>query len=402
MDMVKPQGIPLPQAASARWQPLRSGLVNLYRYDDQEFHFHCGRLLLRGNNGTGKSRVLALQLPFLLDGDVSPHRLEPDGDASKKVEWNLLLGNKYPDRLGYTWVEFGRIDGEGHEHFITLGCGLHAAEHRGLVGKWFFVTSQRIGSELYVLTSQRIPLTRERLSDAIGSRGNIYTTAGEYRKAVDQALFELGDRYYPLVNLLIQLRQPQLSRHLDEKRLSDVLSEALPPLSEPIIADVAESFRSLDDDQSALASLRAAGAGVDAFLKEYGRYLQIAALRRAASVRTAQLSYDSARDVLRETGEWLAGTEEQLRITNTEIGRLELEEQASTAALKTLSDSPEMQDARALDRARQQAGDRENDARTSEIDLDNARNRRIELDRQVKANQETASETLNRVEEYAG
>src|SRR5437867_8498064 len=392
----------LPHPRKERWQPLRSGLVNLYRYDYEEFWYEDGHLLLRGNNGTGKSRVLALQLPFLLDGDVSPHRLEPDGDGSKKVEWNLLLGNKYPDRLGYTWIEFGRMDTAGGEHFVTLGCGLHAAEHRGLVGKWFFVTGQRIGRELLLLTSQRIPLTKERLGEAIGSRGVIYTNAGEYRKAVDQALFQLGDRFYPLVNLLVQLRQPQLSRNLDEKRLSDVLSEALPPLSEPIIADVAESFRSLDDDQSALASLRAAGAGVDAFLKEYGRYLQIAALRRAASVRMAQTSYDSARDVLRETGEWLAGTEEQLRITNTEIGRLELEEQASTAALRTLSDSPEMQDARTLDRARQQAGDRQNDARTSEIDLDNARNRRIELDRQVKATQETASETLHRVEEYAG
>ncbi|MGW1554748.1 hypothetical protein, partial [Streptomyces sp. NPDC002346] len=29
------------------------------------------RLLLCGNNGTGKSKVLALTLPFLLDGDLS-------------------------------------------------------------------------------------------------------------------------------------------------------------------------------------------------------------------------------------------------------------------------------------------------------------------------------------------
>jgi len=86
--------------------------VNLYRYDDQEFHFHCGRLLLRGNNGTGKSRVLALQLPFLLDGETSPHRVEPDGDSAKRFEWNLLMG-KYDDRLGYTWIEFGRRDDAG-------------------------------------------------------------------------------------------------------------------------------------------------------------------------------------------------------------------------------------------------------------------------------------------------
>src|SRR6266481_9919447 len=113
----------LPHPRKERWQPLRSGLVNLYRCDYEEFWYEDGHLLLRGNNATGKSRILALQLPFLLDGDVSPHRLEPDGDVSKRVEWNLLLGNKYPDRLGYTWIEFGRMDAEGGELFVTLGCG---------------------------------------------------------------------------------------------------------------------------------------------------------------------------------------------------------------------------------------------------------------------------------------
>src|SRR5881397_4299107 len=105
----------LPFPSRQRWQPLRSGLINLYRYDREEFHYEEGRLLLRGNNGTGKSRVLALQLPFLLDGEVAPHRLEPDGDPAKKIEWNLLLG-KHSDRLWYTWIEFGRRDDNGREH----------------------------------------------------------------------------------------------------------------------------------------------------------------------------------------------------------------------------------------------------------------------------------------------
>jgi len=81
-----------------------------YPYDAEEFWFHDGRLLLRGNNGTGKSKVLALTLPFLLDGELAPHRVEPDGDRQKKMEWSLLLGGKHPnpERLGYTWLEFGR------------------------------------------------------------------------------------------------------------------------------------------------------------------------------------------------------------------------------------------------------------------------------------------------------
>ena len=54
----QPPALPLP--ALARWQPLRLGLVELFHYDSEEFWFRDGHLLLRGNNGTGKSKVLSL------------------------------------------------------------------------------------------------------------------------------------------------------------------------------------------------------------------------------------------------------------------------------------------------------------------------------------------------------
>lgn len=99
----------LPKPTRVRWQPTRSGLVNIFRYDQEEFRFEDGRLLLRGNNGSGKSRVLALQLPFLLDGEISPHRVEPDADPAKRIEWNLLM-DRHDERVGFTWIEFGRRD----------------------------------------------------------------------------------------------------------------------------------------------------------------------------------------------------------------------------------------------------------------------------------------------------
>ena len=107
-----------------------------------EFAFRDGRLLLRGNNGTGKSKVLALTLPFLLDGDLSAHRVEPDADPNKRMEWNLLLGGEHPndERLGYAWLEFGRRGADGAE-FCTIGCGMKAAKGRGITGHWFFVTT---------------------------------------------------------------------------------------------------------------------------------------------------------------------------------------------------------------------------------------------------------------------
>lgn len=52
----------IPEPTRKRWQPLRAGILNLYLYlyDEQVFTFHNGRLLLRGNNGTGKSMALVV------------------------------------------------------------------------------------------------------------------------------------------------------------------------------------------------------------------------------------------------------------------------------------------------------------------------------------------------------
>src|SRR5262245_13344643 len=142
-SVVPPPAVPtLPAPTRERWQPMRSGLLNLYKYDQEEFWYQDGRLLLRGNNGTGKSRVLALQLPFLLDGQTLPSRVEPDGDPAKRMEWNLLMG-KHEDRVGYTWLELGRRSGTDGEEFVTLGCGLSATQGQTGIEPWFFLTTRR-------------------------------------------------------------------------------------------------------------------------------------------------------------------------------------------------------------------------------------------------------------------
>ncbi|MGH3295052.1 MAG: TIGR02680 family protein, partial [Trebonia sp.] len=285
----------LPAPSSERWKPLRAGLVDMFYYDQEEFWFHDGRLLLRGNNGTGKSKVLALTLPFLLDGDLAPHRVEPDGDRQKRMEWNLLLGGKHPssERIGYTWLEFGRRGADGTAEFCTIGCGLKAVAGRGIARHWFFVTGQRPGGELRLLPDSRVPLTREKLREEIGSAGFVYDRAADYRRAVDEHLFGLGPhRYEALVNLLIQLRQPQLSKRPDEKLLSRALTEALPPLSPGLVTTVSEAFRGLDEERDALGSLAEAQEAATAFLIHYRRYAKVAAKRKAAKPRLTQSRYE--------------------------------------------------------------------------------------------------------------
>lgn len=362
----------LPIPGRERWQPLRSGLLNLYRYDVEEFWFEDGHLLLRGNNGTGKSRVLALQLPFLLDGEISPSRVEPDGDSAKRMEWNLLMG-KYEDRVGYTWLEFGRRDADGTAHYLTLGCGLSATQGRHGVHRWFFITRQRVGEGLFLQGSAGQPLSRERLEAVVEGRGHVYQTAHAYRDAVDAELFHLGrHRYDALVNLLIQLRQPQLSRHLDERKLSQALSEALPPLSPTVLADIAEAFRSLEKDRGELDAFLAAGASVDRFLTSYRRYLQVAARRRSEKVRSAHNTYDATQRRLRTAEGEMAEAARLLEQARGAHHAAEVAAAGAQAEVAALESSDVMQGAQALEKARERAERAEQDATSAEQGLKHA------------------------------
>ena len=57
---------------NSRWQASKIGLVNFWYYDEQEFPFVKGRMLLGGSNGSGKSVTMQSVVPLLLDGNMSP------------------------------------------------------------------------------------------------------------------------------------------------------------------------------------------------------------------------------------------------------------------------------------------------------------------------------------------
>ncbi|CAO5162034.1 TIGR02680 family protein [Frankia sp. AiPs1] len=346
-----PPPVSRPEPTSTRWQPLRAGLVDVFLYDQEEFHFRDGNLLLRGNNGTGKSKVLAMLLPFLLDGEVSAHRVEPDGDPNKRMEWNLLMGGRHPhpERLGYSWLEFGRVDAAGTASYRSIGAGLKAVAGRGGVTTWFFVADGRVGIDFGLVGPTGAALTRDRLADVLGTRGRVFEQASRYRRAVDEALFGLGEeRYDALVNLLIQLRQPQLSKKPNERALSDALTEALAPLDQAVIADAAEAFRGLEQERADLAGFEEAHEAATAFLTHYRRYARLSARRRAREPRVAQSAYESASRQLAEVKAERERVETEAAKVSAQEAELGHRITALTAERNTLATRPEMDQAREL------------------------------------------------------
>lgn len=340
----------LPIPVRERWQPLRIGLMNLFLFEDERFPFADGRLLLRGSNGAGKSRVLAMTLPLLLDGSFKATRVEPDRDSNRLVAWNLLMDDQ-PSATGYSWLEFGRIDDAGDEHFVTIGCGMKATRGQP-IKPWFFITENRIDDTLQLKNIEGVPLTRRQLTETIESLqgpGQVFDTAHEYRRGVDQTLFRLGERYDPLIDLLLQLRQPQLAKKLDIDQLELALRRALPPLADSLLDDAAEAFRDLDQYRKSLDSDRQTLQNVERFLKPYREHVARGIKRSLKSVTSASNHYERVQRELKNLADDLQAKRTLLNQTEKEQAKIRLEIESSLAAISEFQGSPEMQTAQRLD-----------------------------------------------------
>ena len=246
-------------SASARWRPSRAGIVNVWRYYGETFEFHRGRMLLRGPNGTGKSKALELLLPYLLDANLRPSRLSTFGSAERSMHWNLMgEGSSGTTRVGYVWLEFAR-SGATEPEWFTCGARLQASAHTTAVGADYFTTTRRIGTPdgLSLLGSDGRPLSRAALAEALSPEGALYGSAGDYRGTVRRTLYGAlnEQRYDSLIAALLQLRVPKLSERLDPAVLSTMLSRALPSIGQAEIAELAEGFERLDRQRESMRLL---------------------------------------------------------------------------------------------------------------------------------------------------
>ncbi|MFD1662899.1 TIGR02680 family protein [Streptomyces caeni] len=295
-----------------RYVPTRAGIINLWDYRDEEFSFAGGWLVLRGPNGSGKTKALEVLFPFVLDGRIDPKRLNPFAAEDRTMKSNLLFRGQ-DSALGYVWIEFTHRDsGEA----VTCGIGLHAQRHRDTPARWHFVTDGRVGKDFSLLTDDDRPMTKKQLAAELGHE--LIASPTDYRATVDQRLFGLGrERYEQLLTLILTLRRPQLAKNLDPAKLSDTLTEGLRPLDDDLIAEAARSFDDMESVQRTLEGLVAADDATRAFLAGYSTYLRVHA-RVAADRLTARRTETAARTAALDTAAaQLAAAREQQAAAET-------------------------------------------------------------------------------------
>lgn len=263
-----------------RWRMNKLGFVNFWLYDWEEFPFSEGRLLLRGENGAGKSVTTQSFIPFMLDGDLRPYRLDSFGSKDRKMSY-YLLGEEKEESTGYLYLEFIKPE---HRLYRTLVVGLRARRSNSTVEFWGFCLSdgRRIGTgpEDFALFetkgSQHISLTRQEVHNRFGDGENWVERGSDYKQMVNRMLFGCTEmeQYDRLLRLLIQLRKPKLSKDFSPRLVQEILNASLQPLSEEDIAPMVNSMEKMDTIQHRLEALGQSLQEARLLRNEYIRYNQ--------------------------------------------------------------------------------------------------------------------------------
>jgi uncharacterized protein (TIGR02680 family) len=291
------------QPAARRFVPTRAGIINLWDYRDEEFLFVNGWLVLRGPNGSGKTKALEVLFPFVLDGRIEPRRLNPFASEDRTMKSNLLYRGQEVSHA-YVWMEFS--DGDG---YATIGVGLRAHRHVDRVTRWHFVVDGRLGVDFSLLDADDRPLNRRDLLAQFGADA-VRDSPEEYRQLVDARLFGLGKaRYEQMLDLVLTLRKPQLAKDLNPVELSRTLQRGLRPIDEHLLVEAAASFDDMEAVARTLEGLVAADTATAAFLATYSTYLRTHARAAADALAARRTAVTQRRTALADAHRALAAAE---------------------------------------------------------------------------------------------
>lgn len=327
---------------NSRWQASRIGLINFWYYDEQEFPFVKGRMLLRGSNGSGKSVTMQSVIPLLLDGNMSPERLDPFGSRDRKMSSYLLEEDDGRDeRTGYLYLEFKRRESDT---WLTVGMGIRARRGKPL-DKWYFSLSdgRRVGKDflLYKEIGEKVTLSKKELENRIAGGGQVFDRQADYMEYVNRQIFgfETAEEYKEMIDLLIQLRTPKLSKDFKPSVVSDILSDSLQPLSDEDLRPMSEAIENMDTMNLNLKAREAGYQAAEKIQRVLDRYNRLTLFEKADRCCENQKKLSEAEREARSQAEETECSRKRVLALEQEISELDARRDALEKERESLSKS---------------------------------------------------------------
>lgn len=180
------------------------------------------------------------------------------------------------------------------------------------------------------------------------------------------------------------MRQPQLSKKPDEAGLSHALTEALPPIPQELLADIAEALNQLEEDRRQLEEFQQLAQAIERFNQRYRTYAGTLSRRQARELRQAQTDFDNASRERNGAQMTLQNAKAMEAQAHEERQQAELALAAHRTRLDTLLSDPANQDASRLDTARQDAEKRQKSAEADRVAREEAAGRLDREEREVR------------------
>ena len=322
-----------------RWKMNRIGLINVWFYDKEIFEFEDGKLLLRGQNGSGKSITTQSFVPFILDGDRTPSRLDPFGSADRKMDY-YFLGEDKDEGTGYLFLEFKKGD-----QYRTLGIGQNARRGKPMTF-WGFVIldNRRVEKDIrfYRESGDKfIPYDKLEMRKILGENTPFTTSPREYKSFVNQYLFGFDDldQYEQLLRFLIKIRSQKLSGVMKPTQIYQILNDSLQTLSDEDLRPMVDAMEKMDSMQETLDGMRRALTNANAILREYTHYNRFMISRKAQNYIDAKTTFQRSKENYQKYVDEVESWKIEQKDKNLLFHSLQQEDETLRKEIEHLSDS---------------------------------------------------------------
>lgn len=279
-----------------RFRITKIGLLNFWLYDEEEYDFYGGKLILRGANGSGKSVTMQSFIPLILDGNKSPDRLDPFGSKERKIEDYIIGDSESIQKEESTSYLYMETYNEAENKYITIGLGFRGRKGKP-VESWGFSLKdgKRVNKDFYLYKdpANKIPLTKNELKSRLGTINEFTDTMKDYKQMVNRLLFGFPnlDTYDEFIKLLLQLRSNKLSKDYKPTNLINVLNTVLQPLSEEDLRPLSEAIEQMNKTKEQVETLEKNSKSLKDFLKVYRNYNEIILLTKARNYQKVNNNY---------------------------------------------------------------------------------------------------------------
>ncbi|MTI71450.1 MAG: TIGR02680 family protein [Firmicutes bacterium] len=313
------------------WVMNRGGFLNYWCYDHEIFDFKGGNLLLRGENGTGKSVTMQACIPLLLDGNKSPQRLDPFATRSRKMSYYIIGGpdSGKEDEISYVFLELKRRYSEDYK---TVGIGFRARRKNPKIDAWHFIIrdGRRIDKDffLYEETSDgKKPLSKKTFKHRLGNSNKYTESPREYMEEMNKEFFGFEDikEYEQLINLIIQLRSPKLNTDFRPEVIGEILNDSLESLSDDDLNNVTNSLKYMDDIEESIETLKMAINSAIVLKAEYDRYNKFLLNEKVNALLNISSTLNSKKRELKNKIKILEEKQQALEELETKINELDQE-----------------------------------------------------------------------------